>query len=358
MLAELHGKVNWDSTLPGDRLEDTLTDAVFSALRYLPRRTVLGAVLRAVQPQVKLSAADLDNAEIILWPAMASGLWPGRNIEPDVVIVAGRHVVVFEAKYHSGFGQYELDGHMLHQLAVQWRAASSWAAARRAISVTVVAITADAAPPASLAEARAQLSLTAKEKFAEDSSRAVQWMPWRSFAEFFRTARDLRPHEEAIRCDVLELMEKRGVSRVFEGFNPEDYWLVTAAQRVAARRLYPSISTFVVELTGLLRQDAIDWGWPQKGMWAPGGLSWIKPQDWVRAWLAASFWPRNWPKRRVANDQIAFYVLFDFINPAVEVGYVQSPANASAISSHWQPHYEALALQLAQIEGSYSVAVE
>ena len=46
VLAEIHGKLSRESTLAAERLEDTLTDAVFGALRYLPRK-VLGAVFNA-----------------------------------------------------------------------------------------------------------------------------------------------------------------------------------------------------------------------------------------------------------------------------------------------------------------------
>jgi hypothetical protein len=45
--AELAGKLSMSSPSRQDRLEDTLIDAVFSALRYLPR-SVLTDWLRAV----------------------------------------------------------------------------------------------------------------------------------------------------------------------------------------------------------------------------------------------------------------------------------------------------------------------
>lgn len=356
--AEVQGKVDYASALAPDRLEDTLTDAVFSSLRYLPRQVVLRQLLRAVLPGITPTDSDLDGAEIIFWPTMPSVLWPGRSVEPDVVVVVGRHVVVFEAKYESGFSGYYLDGQRLHQLAVQCRAGLTWAATRRASSVTVVAVTADAAPPASLAEAREQLAVTVPDLPPVERQGAIRWLPWRAFAAIFRQMRGLAPHETAVRDDVLALMDRRGVSRVFEGFNAEDYWLVTAAQRVAVRRLYPAISTFVVELTGLLHDDGIPWGWPYKGLWATSGLGWTRPQDWPRDFLAAPFWPQDWPERTKSSDAIALYVLFDFINPAVEVGYVQSPPNTAAAQQKWHPHYPALADQLAQVTGEYSVAVD
>src|SRR4051794_27195891 len=47
--AELAGKLSMSSPSRQDRLEDTLTDGVFSSLRYLPR-DVLTAWLRTVLP--------------------------------------------------------------------------------------------------------------------------------------------------------------------------------------------------------------------------------------------------------------------------------------------------------------------
>ncbi len=112
------------------------------------------------------------------------------------------------------------------------------------------------------------------------------------------------------------------------------------------------------ELTGLLDGAGIDWGWPQKGMWATSGLGWTRPQDWVRDFVAASYWPRSWPARSKNSDVIALYVLFDFVDPAIEVGYVQSPPNAATAQQHWQPHYGTLATELAVLDDDYSVAVD
>jgi hypothetical protein len=354
----LRGKLDSGGRLLPDRMEDTLTDAVFSALRYLPRRVVLPVVLAAVCPNAPFTEAELDDAEILFWPKM---LWAQRRIEPDVVVVVGDHVVVFEAKYRSGFSRYPLGDQDLNQLAVQWWAASSWAAARRAKIVTVVALTAGAAPPAEVAEAREQLTIAAAGTPPDDLAAAIQWMHWRSFARIFRTAQGLRPHEDAVRHDVLALMDKRGVSCVFEGFEAEDYWLVTSAQRVAIKRVYPAISTLVVELRSLLPADQISWGWPQAGMWAHGGYGCQNPQDWAKT-LVAAFWPNHWSRRtsKKSPDHIALYVMFDFFNPAVEVGYVQSPPSTpAAVPPSWRQHFDTLADQLAGIKNSgYTVAAD
>jgi hypothetical protein len=65
---------------------------------------------------------------------------------------------------------------------------------------------------------------------------------WRQLASIFRAADGLHRHEAVARNDALALMDRRGVSRMSEGSDQEDYRLVSVAQPVAAPRLYPAIS--------------------------------------------------------------------------------------------------------------------
>ena len=110
---------------------------------------------------------------------------------------------------------------------------------------------------------------------------------------------------------------------MFTGFQMEDYWLITAAQRVATGRLYPQIRTFFDDLTVALAADGIDWSQPSyKGMWLGGASTSVsKPSDWTRSYVGAPYWPEAWPKRGTAKSaaNLALYAIFDFLNPAVEV---------------------------------------
>jgi hypothetical protein len=101
MLAELHGKFESDDGVPADRSEDLLTDAVFGALRYLRYGLALAKVFRALN--VKVTGEDLHGAQVRLWPTIPMPAWPGTLIEPDVLVIAGSAVVVFEAKLFSPF---------------------------------------------------------------------------------------------------------------------------------------------------------------------------------------------------------------------------------------------------------------
>src|SRR5690242_14964148 len=101
MLAELHGKLDSDGGVAVDRSEDLLTDAVFGSLRYLPYDVALAEVLRAVD--VEIARKDLQDAQVHLWPSVPMPAWPGKQIEPDVMVIAGSAMVVFEAKLFSPF---------------------------------------------------------------------------------------------------------------------------------------------------------------------------------------------------------------------------------------------------------------
>jgi hypothetical protein len=248
VLAELHGKFDPSNADNVDRSEDALTFAVFGAFRYLPRHA-LGALL--VRAAVPFHPNDLRDARIEMWPQIPMPRWPGRIIEPDVMVVVGGQPIVFEAKLHSAFGLYPEPGqpHLpaLHQLAVQYAAVADWAVGEKLLAPVVVAVT---APPE-----RPRAALATAEK---DLARLLpvvppnpfRWLPWFAIAEVLDTVDDLRVHERTLVADLLRYMEKRGVRRVFKGFQPEDYWLLAAAQRVAADRAYPQIHDFVARSHG------------------------------------------------------------------------------------------------------------
>jgi hypothetical protein len=135
MLAELHGKFESDDGVPADRSEDLLTDAVFGALRYLRYGLALAEVFRALN--VKVTGEDLHGAQVRLWPTIPMPAWPGTLIEPDVLVIAGSVVVVFEAKLFSPFSfshdPAQPDAESYHQLAVQYAATKAWASGLRLI---------------------------------------------------------------------------------------------------------------------------------------------------------------------------------------------------------------------------------
>jgi hypothetical protein len=101
-VAEICGKIS--SNL--ECSEDILTSNVFSLFKYADRCIFLGNFLNTIG--IEATVRDLENAEFIFWPSYGDGT------EPDVVILVGKHYLLFEAKYFSGFG--EAYGEKEHQL--------------------------------------------------------------------------------------------------------------------------------------------------------------------------------------------------------------------------------------------------
>ena len=354
MLAEIHGKLDLDGGVPADRSEDLLTEAVFGSLRYLPYTLALAEILRSVGANV--TRLDLVHAQVRLWHAVPMPAWPGKVIEPDVIVIAGAAIVVFEAKLFSPFASYHHPGQPgavpYHQLAVQYAATKAWAAGLQLREPIMVAVTADSArPSASLNQAEHDIErLTGRAPPGR-----VRWLPWHKIAGILDGLKGLRPNERAQVHDLLQLMDRRGVRKVFTEFQMEDYWLVTAAQRVASGRLYPQIRTFFDELTVALAADGIDWSQPSyKGMWLGGASTSVsKPSDWTRSYAGAPYWPKAWPKRGNAKSAInlALYAIFDFLNPAMEVGLSIPGPGAAAAQQQWAPHLNDLATELGALDG-------
>jgi hypothetical protein len=358
MLAELRGKLDPDGLGGLERSEDLLTEAVFGAIRYLPRTPVLGGLLEHLN--VQATPAALRNAEISLWPTVPRPSWPARVVEPDVMIRVGSRVIAFENKLYSPFDTYERDPSgsdpQLHQLAVQYHAVSAWAAGERLEDATVVAITrGPSQPTADLEKARFDIRSLGLDA-ADD---AVRWTSWRGIAAIFESAKGLERHEAAVVEDVLALMEKRGVRRMFSGFAPEDYWLVTAAQRVAAERLYPSIRTFFEDLGAVLAEDHVGRSQPQyDAMWLGLGTGATRPVDWTRSFVARQFWPEVWPARTKQGANLALYGLFDFVTPAFEAGITIPGAGVAAAQAKWPPHLPAIAAEINALSDSYEIAID
>jgi hypothetical protein len=359
MLAELHGKFEPDDGVPADRSEDLLTDAVFGALRYLPYGLALAEVFRAIN--VEVSSEDLSGAQVRLWPAIPMPAWPGTVIEPDVLVIAGSAVVVFEAKLFSPFSfshdPARPDVVSYHQLAVQYAATKAWASGLRLSDPVMVAVTADTTcPSASLDRAVQDI----ERLTGAAAPGGVKWLPWHRIAEILNGLDWLRAHERAQVNDVLQLMDKRGVRKVFTGFPMEDYWLVTAAQRVASGRLYPQMRTFFDELTVVLGTDDVHWSQPSyKAMWLGGAsTSASKPADWTRSFVGAQYWPAAWPTRGPKNAaNLALYAIFDFRDPALEVGLTIPGLGAAFMQQHWTSHLPDLASQLLSLD-QYELALD
>ncbi len=104
--AALHSKLfqldsNWS------RIEDILTGDFFGVLNYLPRQICLAHFVTALfyenrdSTQPSLSEADWEASEIRFWPRFDAS---GEVVEPDVVLITDKFIVVIEVKLDSGLG--------------------------------------------------------------------------------------------------------------------------------------------------------------------------------------------------------------------------------------------------------------
>lgn len=358
MLAELLGKLDPKAVEGVDRSEDLLTDAVFGAIRHLPRPRVLRPLLERVG--ITASEKDIRACDVRLWPSFPRPGFPGRIIEPDVIVLVGRQPVVFEAKLYSPFDTYEppdgigVEG--VHQLAVQFDAVRSWAAGERLEPPVVVAVTrGPARPDIDLSKAR----IDAKALVPTASDDDFRWLSWRDIADVLARCSGLELHEATLVRDVLDLMDKRGVRKMFDGFKPEDYWLVTAAQRVSSERLYPAISTFFEDLGAVLQEDGINRSQPQwDAMWLGLGAAANRPSDWTRSFIARQYWPATWRQRTKAGNNVALYGLFDFLDPAFECGLSIPGTGVAAAQQKWTPFLAELATSLAGLGDDYEVVLD
>jgi hypothetical protein len=187
-----------------------------------------------------------------------------------------------------------------------------------------------------------------------------RWLPWWQIAEVLSHLTELRVHEQTLLEDVLAYMEMRGVRRVFNGFQSEDYWLISAAQRVAGQRVYPQIQNFVEDLAAVLDDDEIGWSQPSyRSMWLALGASTSKPTDWTRGWLGVQFWPRAWPKRQgKLGSNLALYTLFDFLDPALEVGLSIPGPGVAAAQSSWPDLLPELVAGLQKLPAGYELVID
>jgi len=91
-LAEIHGKI------PSrfERLEDLLTSNIFSFFKYTNRQFFLKEYLKWLD--IIVTNSEAEEAEFRFWPRFDD------DTEPDLVLLAGPHYLLFEAKYFSDFG--------------------------------------------------------------------------------------------------------------------------------------------------------------------------------------------------------------------------------------------------------------
>ena len=195
--AELRGK------LPGRirNLEDVLTSYVFSFLQYSSRSVFLGRFLKDVG--IRVSDGELKAAEFRFWPTLPNGT------EPDLVIVAGDHHVLFEAKL---FASFDSGDSCTQPQVVREIEGGLEEAGREGKLFHFVAVTADSCFP--------REALGCYQQHAS----VMRWVNWQSIARLVLTQIEEHgatlPDGEYAR-DLLTILDVRNL-RGFRGFDAID----------------------------------------------------------------------------------------------------------------------------------------
>jgi hypothetical protein len=337
-MAELRGKLALDSGTPADRTEDTLTAAFFGALRYLPRSALLAVLDRAFPGD--FNQEEVNETRFEFWP------WLG-DVEPDLLLTVGKKVVVIEAKYGAPFSGADGDIEH-HQLTREYRAARRRSQARRQQGPWLLAVTNDWLKPAGVQRVSQYLQAGGTEGVP------VAWLSWQSVAHELDNWQPGSAPEHELRSDVLSLMDRRGVRRVFEGFRDEDYWIVSAAQHVAAERVYPAIATFAQQLNEKMDEIGLRWGPNDQGVVHYSSLSLQNPWDWARSYIQLPYWAKDWPRRQ--GFWATLYVLFDFIDSSIAIGYLQKVPSVATAKVRWLPKAEEIASAVRSLPSGYQAA--
>ena len=310
MKAEIYGKLDIERSTPAERAEDLLTDYVFTTLRQIDRSLGLGPLLKMAFPSLSWSVGELADAKFLFWPRFQDGT------EPDLVILVGLRPVIVEAKYRSGFGVGESAERA--QLVREYVAGVEWARVRRFVTPTVLALTDDLAIPDVVEEARRTLWRSFGVPISAD---VVSWASWQQVGQLLDSNESLLSKREAeLVGDLLEVMERKGVRYVFQGFKPEDYWIVSAAERIAAERVYPAIAVFVRELLSQLADQAITRATGDSRLTTRRSESLSQPEKWGVSYLFLPLRSDEWTTPSDWNNRYLF-VQFALDEPVLAAGF-------------------------------------
>ena len=308
MWAELRGKLSSSSESPQDRLEDTLTDAAFSALKYLPRVALRAWLESVLPPSMSHHAAAASTAEFEIWPTLPGGT------EPDLTLIVGNLFVVVEAKYRSPFSPRT----PRHQLEIEWDRVAEVARQRGLDGPVVVAVTAQPVAGSEVDLVSKQIGLISVAH-GLSGEEAVRWSSWQRIALVIESMRgSLEGGVLELAEDVLKLMEKREVRFVFEGFEQSDLWLVAAAADSATQRVYPRIATFARELLDSGKERGLIWGGSDAGVVWGDSKQLDNNRLWHRNYIQLPFWSSVLPRKR--GNWAALYVLFGLNRASIHYG--------------------------------------
>jgi len=192
-LAELHGKLS--SKL--EHMEDILTSNVFSFLKYSNRSIFLKNYLSELD--FKINDKQANEAEFIFWHRYE------EQTEPDLIIRAGKHYILFEAKYFSDFdeGSSETKAQLIREIEAGYLEAKNYNE-----HFTLVAITAD--------YSRKDYKFSSVPK---KYKQIIKWTNWQTIASLLQdslSSNKLTDLERIFAADLYSLLCKKNL-RAYRG---------------------------------------------------------------------------------------------------------------------------------------------
>ena len=154
------------------------------------------------------------------------------------------------------------------------------------------------------------------------------------------------PGEIAMIDDLLQVVDRRGVRRVFDGFQEEDLWQLAAATRVGAERVYPQVETFSHELRAELA-DGFDFVGNQ-GISARRSHAFAQPGLWGTTHLWLSFWPHGITRPKDANNAQQI-VQFNFYDVKMIVGIRYIFRRHASTQQKWKSSVQEIAAGIATL---------
>lgn len=238
-VAEIRGKISETGGNLSERMEDLLTSDVFGCLRYLPAEKGLIAFLNTAKSYrdkgLNLPLSTL-RIRYLFWPYLKT---KGCNpCEPDVLLGLetdqGLHLLMIEAKYHSGLSSEEDDqewpnnqlARELDNLNVVTVSQLGWPSDLCIVSRSLLFITQDMKIPVNLLS---QSLAEYQSKRGDEGD--IFWISWRFLPAILekQIAVEVNQEHRAVLEDMMLLLQRKwltmfdGVEPVFCEFNASDF---------------------------------------------------------------------------------------------------------------------------------------
>jgi hypothetical protein len=153
-----------------------------------------------------------------------------------------------------------------------------------------------------------------------DVQDSIAWTNWHRIGRVLEALDDGESGEKRLIEQLMLVLERRGVRHVFEGIQEEDYWVVAAAQRIAAERVFPTIAVFAREVLDGLGEHGIVRATPENRIATMRSESLQNPDKWGVSCLFLALTYESWAHPKKWSDRHLF-VQLALNEPTLSVGY-------------------------------------